>query len=248
MGGELFQVTHTKVLAFDQCRKKYWFSYVSGLPRPATPVSVAGVLGNGIHRALKVVCDTNETARGAEELDTYLRMPIHEAMAPGTEHYSTAFQLFEAGCAAHLSIESEDRWAEVDTWAPWPSQGVSLRARIDRADRLSPGNYQVIDWKTGVWDFPETVDAQLDIGHVALRVSHRLREGDTVRAVSWNLRSGERRERTLLRRDAEATMAKMVALARRMQAETEFEPHPGPACTFCDWRPQCPEANAEWRE
>lgn len=248
MAGELFRITHTKAQSFDQCRKQYWFRYVSRLPAPPKRESPPGMMGTGVHQALKVLCDTGESARGAEALDTYLRMPLHEQLAPGTEYNALAFQLFAAGCAAHASIESEDRWAEISTWAPWPSRGINLMARIDRADRLSPGVYQLIDWKTGTWGQDETNDAQLDIGHVGLRIHRQMQDNDTVLAVCWNLRTGERRERALRRDDAKATMAKMAALALRIQAEAAFEPSPGPACTFCDWQNQCPAGGVTWEE
>ena len=46
----------------------------------------------------------------------------------------------------------------------------------------------------------------------------------------------------LVRDDAVATMHYMSAIAARLQGTTEFEATPSMACSFCDWRPHCPEA------
>jgi len=241
-GSQLFRLSHSKIQAFNRCRKSYWFRYLSGEPWPPDAPNPAGCIGTGVHLAMKTLCDTGDAADGANALDLYLRMPAHECAGPGTEAHRTAFALFARGCEAHALIESEDRWAEIDTWAPWPSRGITVSARIDRADRLADGTWQIVDWKTGAFDLDEVTDAQLDIGHIALRIGRQLGSEPLVTAVAWNLRSGQQRVRVLRRGDARATMQRLANLADRMQALTVFEASPGPSCRFCDWRPQCAEA------
>jgi len=244
MEGDLFRISHSKIRAFETCRKLYWFRYVSGLQWPRPAPTPAGVVGTAVHRAMKILCDTGVAEDGANELDTYLRMPAHECAGPGTEHYRIAFELFAKGCEAHDSIAAEKSWAELETWAPWPSRNLSLTARIDRVDRLAPDHYQVIDWKTGRYDFDDVIDFQLDIGQIAARVSRQLPEHVRVTAIGWNLRSGDQRVRELGRSQARATMERVAGIAERMQTTSEFEPTPGPLCRYCDWLPQCPEAAA----
>jgi len=160
MSGPLFQLSYSTVAAFNRCRKQYWFRKLSGFPAPPPVPTVPGCLGTGVHRAMKVLCETNDPETAARALDAYLRMPAHECVGPGTPAFDDAFQLFQRGCAAHDSIASEDRWAELDTWAPWRSRGVTVTARIDRVDRFPDGHYQIIDWKTGRYDYDDQTDAQ----------------------------------------------------------------------------------------
>ncbi|MCC7366635.1 MAG: PD-(D/E)XK nuclease family protein [Dehalococcoidia bacterium] len=252
MSGVLFRINHSKVQCFLRCTKQYWYRYVSGLAWPPDPGAPAPVVGKGVHRAMKVLCETGEPADGRAELDAYLRMPAHARAGPGTEWHATAFELFEAGCAAHATIESEWSRPELDTWVPSVRRGIAVSARADRADRLRGGRWQLIDWKTGRWELDETVDAQLDIAHLALRTQLRLPREAEVTAVAWNLRSGDRRVRQLTRDDAAATMERMARVAARMQATTEWEALPGPGCVLCEWREQCDAAAeaeaaaAEW--
>lgn len=244
MGGQLFRITFTKLRTFDQCRKKYWFRYVSGLPYPEDVPTPALVVGKAVHRALKVLCDTGDPSDGASALDVYLRMPVHECAGPGTDAHAEAFELYERGCEAHRTIDSVDRWPELETWVHSERRGVQVSARLDRADRLRSGDYQLIDWKTGRWEVEDDIDVQLDIGHLALRTSRQLPASAGVVAVAWNLRTGRRRERHLTRDDARATMDHMGRMAARLQATTAFEASPSGACRYCEWRPQCPEATA----
>jgi RecB family exonuclease len=243
MGGPLFSISFSKVQRFQRCRLQYFFEYLSGEPRPPDIQSPAGILGTGVHRAMCLLCNTGDPEVGRAALDAYLRMPVHESAGPGTEWNRLAFEIYENGCAAHASLASEDRWAEKETWAPFPSGGVSVYAKVDRIDRLGPDRWQVIDWKTGRLDDDEATDAQLDLAHVALRVSFRALVGPsaTARTVAWNLRSGVQRVRELVRDDARATMRTYAALAKRMQSVTEFPATPGPYCRFCRWVERCPE-------
>jgi RecB family exonuclease len=243
MSGPLFQLSYSAVAAFNRCRKQYWFRKLSGLPPPPPVPTAPGCLGTGLHRAMKVLCETDDRETAARALDAYLRMPAHECVGPGTPAFDNAFQLFERGCVAHDSIASDDRWAELDTWAPWPSRGVTVTARVDRVDRFADGHYQIIDWKTGRYDYDDQTDAQLDIGHLALRVSRRQLEREApVVAIGWNLRTGQQRVRMLTGGDAVGTMRYYAALAQKIQSTTDFEATPGSGCTFCDWRERCAEA------
>jgi hypothetical protein len=239
---DLFRVTHTKVQSFLRCRKQYWFNYVSGYQYPEEEETAPIVIGNAVHRGMQELCESGDVEVTRQRVDAYLRMPKHEAAGPGTEHYDTAMEILERGIAAHESIETVQTWGELSTWAPWKSAGITVMAKADRIDRLPDGTFQVIDWKTGRFDDPALLDDQLDLSHVAVRISLRLKRDQSVTAVGWNLRSGIRRDRPLVQADAQAAMKRAYGLAQRMWAETDFPATPGPQCTFCRWRDRCDEA------
>jgi hypothetical protein len=191
---------------------------------------------------MQKLCETGDPRDGEHELDVYLRMPSHAIASPETEHYALAQQIYGTGVKAHESIESEERWSELDTWVPARSRGINGRSKVDRADRLGPDRWQLIDWKTGKFDLDDKVDWQLDIAHLVLRTMLRLPKTATVKAIGWNLRTGEQRIRELTRDDAVKTVDFLSRLTGRIQATTEWTAPPGPGCTFCDWRDRCPEA------
>lgn len=246
-----FNVSWSKVEAFRQCRKKYWFRYLSGQPSPADAMNVPGIIGNAVHRGMRVLTETLNPGFGRNEIEVYLRMPAHEACAPGTDAYTLALQCYEAGVDVHNSIESIDRWAEKDL-VEAAGGSVELSARADRIDHLASGAWQVIDWKTGA-EFDDKTDEQLDLAHVAMRSSLRgvMPPDAEVITVAWNLRARvaradyEPRIRILRREDAVATVGRFRAMAAQIQATTEFPAIPGRYCSFCDWRDRCPDASRE---
>jgi hypothetical protein len=238
----LFKLSYSKLESFRRCRKQYWFSYVSGEAWPPGTESAASLIGNGVHRAMQKLCETNDPRDGAHELDLYLRMPIHAIAGPETEHYGIAQQLYQNGVKAHQSIDSEERWAELDTWVPSHSRGINVRAKVDRVDRLAPDRWQLIDWKTGKFDLDDKVDWQLDIAHLVVRTQLRLPREATVRAMGWNLRTGEQRVRELNRDDAAKTVDFISRFVERIANTEEWSATPGPGCTFCDWRNRCDQA------
>ena len=242
MPPELFQLSHSKVQSFFRCPKQYWWEYLSDLPKPEDPLSAPGIVGKSVHNALRVFSETGDPEDGRSSLSIYLRMPAHDVAGPGTADWDRAFRLFAAGCSVIEGIRSERSWAERDTYVPVKRRGISISARVDRIDRLTANEWQVIDWKTGYADRDEETDAQLDLGHLAARTSLQLPREATVTAIAWNLHTGHKRPRVLTRDDAAATVRYYAGVARRMQEHTEWQATPSGACRFCKWRPQCPDA------
>jgi hypothetical protein len=197
---------------------------------------------------MQKLCETGDARDGEHELELYLRMPSHAIAGPETEHYALACDIYANGVAAHQSIVSEARFAELDTWVPSKRRGIVVRAKVDRADRLAQDRWQLVDWKTGRFDLDDRVDWQLDIAHLVLRTQLRLPSAATVRAVGWNLRTGEQRVRELTRDDAVKTVDTLWRWVQRLEEVTEWPAMPGPHCTFCDWRARCEEAELVERE
>jgi RecB family exonuclease len=242
----LFRVTWTQIKTFERCRKQYWFQYLSDLPRPADIETPQLAVGKAVHRAMKTLCDTGSHDDGLHHLETFLRMPAHASAAPGTTWFDLARQMYDAGFEAHESIASIDRISERDTWVPAFVDGVTVYARLDRADLMTDGSWLLTEWKTGAYDDPEDTDRQLDLGHLGLRtIKPRLRGEGVVEAVAWNLRTGSRRHRVLTAEDARKTHRYAVRYAQRIQTTTEFEATPSRACAFCPWRDQCPDAEPD---
>lgn len=243
MGGVL-SLTYSKIKCFMQCPKQYWYLYESGLPRPEDVKTIGGMVGTGVHRALARLAFTNAPEDGLAELRAYLAMPEHEPVGPGTAYHDDAFALYERGVEAHRSIASEQAYAEFDGAMLSRQRGIRVWAKVDRADRMADGSWQIIDWKTGRFESGEETDAQLDIYHIVTRTKWTLPHDADVTAIGWNLRTGEKRTRALNRTDAAATANYLGRVADRIRSTEVFEALPGTACRFCRWREQCEEAAA----
>ena len=248
--GAFYTITHSKVQVFLHCKKRFWFQFLSGHQWPPEAMNPPGIVGTGVHEAMRVLCETDDPELGRGALDRYLRMPAHESASEGTDWRRLAFELYEKGAVIHTSLGTPDaqRWAEKTAEFKHPAGGIVVRSKIDRIDRIGEDRWQIIDWKTGRFDQDEVTDAQLDLAHLALRSSlNRLvKREHTVRALAVNLRSPELpRVRELRRDDAADTLRYYTNFAAQMQANTDWTPTPGPFCNYCRWRPQCPEGNRD---
>lgn len=247
MTGAGFFFSYSKLASFRRCRKQYWFSYLSGEPRPPDPPNAPGIVGKAVHRGMQLLVESRSPALARAEVELYLRQPAHEVAGPGTEAYENALRYFDAGVDVSAAIPAHTTWVERDLRHE-SANGVIFFARVDRIDLLEDGAYQAIDWKTGI-DRDDWTDEQLDIIHVAARSAAHVSRTAPMTTLAWNLREKLRnpdyvpRTRHLTRDDAVHTLTWGYAVAQTMRSTTEFDAMPGNQCGYCNWRPRCPEAD-----
>jgi len=246
-----FFLSYSKLASFRRCRKQYWFSYLSGLPRPPDPPNAAGIVGKAVHRGMQLLAESHRPDLARAEVELSLRQPGHEVAGPGTDAYGDALRFFDAGAEVSAAIPARTTWVERDLRHE-SANGITYFARADRVDLLQDGSYQAIDWKTGV-DRDDWTDEQLDIVHVAARSAAAIPASSPVTTIAWNLRERVRnphyvpRSRRLTRDDAVHTLHWGWAVAAAMRATTEFEAMPGNHCSYCNWKPDCPDADTAAR-
>ena len=51
--GPFYIITHSKVQVFLQCKKRFWFQFVSGLRWPEEAMNAPGIVGTGVHAGLR---------------------------------------------------------------------------------------------------------------------------------------------------------------------------------------------------
>ena len=105
-----FFLSYTKLSTFRRCRKQYWFSYLSGQPRPPDPPSAPGIVGKAVHRAMQLLVEAGSASIARAELELYLRQPGHEVAGPGTEAYENALRYFDAGVDVSAAIHAHTTW------------------------------------------------------------------------------------------------------------------------------------------
>jgi hypothetical protein len=236
-------MNYSRWRSWDTCRRQYWYSYISKQEWPNDEMSPPGIIGKAVHEGMKYLTDSGDEEVGAQKMDVYLRMPVHESCGPGTDNYRMAHEYYARGMEAHRSLETIDSRTELESWRHFKEYGVRLRARLDRIDKVAENHYRIIDWKTGRYMPDLQTDMQLDIGHVIARITRpQLRSTGIVDAIAWNLRTGETRIRRLTIEDAVITARLMGRLAVRIQREETFEPTAGPHCNICKWQPDCEAA------
>ncbi|HLK34711.1 MAG TPA: ATP-dependent DNA helicase, partial [Terriglobales bacterium] len=117
-------------------------------------------------------------------------------------------------------------------------QGMLVKGRVDRVDRIDGQRVAIVDYKTGA---PKTdVDArkslQLSIYALAAR---ELWGYEPERLVFVNLETGEEVSASRDERELQAAQERIAQVARKIAAG-EFDPTPGFHCRSCLFRAMCP--------
>ncbi|HKU20882.1 MAG TPA: ATP-dependent DNA helicase [Terriglobales bacterium] len=117
-------------------------------------------------------------------------------------------------------------------------QGMLVKGRIDRVDRIDGQRVAIVDYKTGT---PKTeVDArrslQLSIYALAAR---ELWGYVPERLLFYNLETADEVSTTRDEKELRAAQERIAEVARKMAAG-EFEPTPGFHCRSCQFRALCP--------
>jgi len=122
--------------------------------------------------------------------------------------------------------------------------GLVLRGRVDRVDKLQDGTLHIIDYKTGI--VPENTDwTQLELHAIIL--SH-CTCNTVVRISFFYLLSGEIASKRVHEEDLSRAKWDLLSVANRIRRERNYPPNPGIACAGCDFAAICPAKHDGWVE
>lgn len=225
------------------CPLKYKFARVFGIPQEPTINQRFGIL---IHNVLERFhkdppAEEDGLARLNELFETGWRRTGFGASDDELQFRDRAREALRLYWERERVAESEPIWLERKF--DFKVGEHHVRGRVDRVDRLSDGDYELIDYKTGERKTEAELenDLQLALYRLAAREAWEIEAGygsyyyvldaDKVAAPS-KPDDAERVERTVLQ-VGEGIL------------EQDFEPRPSPAvCGWCDYRLICPAAES----
>ncbi|HEV2116076.1 MAG TPA: ATP-dependent DNA helicase [Terriglobales bacterium] len=117
-------------------------------------------------------------------------------------------------------------------------QGMLVKGRIDRLDRIDGQRVAIVDYKTGTakTDIDARRSLQLSIYALAAR---ELWGYVPARLVFYNLETADEVSTTRDEKELRAAQERIAEVARKMAA-CEFDPTPGFHCRSCQFRAMCP--------
>jgi CRISPR/Cas system-associated exonuclease Cas4 (RecB family) len=235
----LIKISASSVKTFEQCPKKYSFTYIERMPRKQWEHFD---LGNVCHLTLENFHRSYmESAVPKEQLSKLMLTSFTDALADfpklSSDLRKEAFKL----CKDYLSnVVATGMPNVVGVEAPFEfelGEGVIIRGFIDRIDFVD-NKYRIVDYKTtknakyldpfqlsiyGLWlkrEHPEVVT--FDASYVLLR------------------QKSATKDYTLNVRDLERTNKELLAYAKKINNETEWPTSPSPLCNYCDFQGICP--------
>ncbi|WP_433056127.1 RecB family exonuclease [Dactylosporangium sp. CS-033363] len=239
----LFTCTPSKLGSYEDCPRRYRFTYVD---RPAPPKGAPWAhnsLGASVHTALKNWYALEPDRRRPEVLPTLLKATwVREGYKDDNQErevYRRALGWLESYVD---TLDPQEDPVGVERTVAARTETLALSGRVDRIDQRG-AELVIVDYKTGrngVSEDEARGSRALALYAIATarvfrkpchRVElHHLPTG-TVAAFDHTDASLDRH----LRR-AEATAADILA-------DAEFAPRPGAQCSWCDYRKVCPEGS-----
>jgi putative RecB family exonuclease len=247
----LFSCTPSKLSAFEECPRRYRFTYVDRPAPPKGPPWAHNSLGASVHTALRNWYALPPARRTPGALPTLLQATwVREGYRDDAQQraaFERALSWLQSYVAG-LDPRAEPVGVERVVAARTPV--LALSGRVDRIDR-DGDELVIIDYKTGRAELSSD-DAR---GSRALALyayaaertfRRRCRRVELHHLPTGTVAAHEHTEQSLERHlsRAEATAADVLAAERAVAAgASPDEAYPtlaGPACSWCDFRRSCP--------
>lgn len=252
----LFVCTPSRLSAFEECPRRYRFSYVDRPTPPKGPPWAHNSLGASVHTTLRAWFDLPAEGRRPPRLPTLLHATwVREGYRDEAQERAAFGQAVHWLETYLAGLDPGFEPLAVERTVAAKTATLALSGRVDRIDDVG-GELVIVDYKTGRAGLT-TDDAR---GSRALALysyaAQRLFRRPGGRVELHHLPTGtvaahRHTEETLARhvRRAEETAADIVAAQKAVAAGTDpdaaFPTMPGPICSWCDFRKACPAGSGQ---
>jgi RecB family exonuclease len=251
----LFSCTPSKLAAYEDCPRRYRFTYLDRPQPPKGPPWAHNSLGASVHTALRSWFSLPAAERRPSAVETVLRATWvrdgYRDESQEREAYQRALGWLRT-YVARIDPELEPLAVERTVAAKTPV--LALSGRVDRIDDLG-GELVIVDYKTG----RTGLDADDARGSRAMALyafaAQRMFRRPCHRVELHHLPTGhvaahDHTDESIARhvhrseQTAADAMAAEKAVAAGADPDAEFPTTPGAICGWCDFRRICPAGSA----
>jgi len=224
---------------YKECPQRFKFRYIEGIPERPKPYFS---FGQSVHTALEFLYSSQLFAPALEEVLAHYRMHWVRAGYWSPEEEQERFQQGQIILEGYYRRHARD-WrpplaAEYDFRLQL--DGVNLRGKIDRIDRLASGRLHVIDYKTGkslAWG-KASMAAQMTLYQLAAGQAF---DAPVQKLTLYHLPTLTPHESPPQGQNQIRALRESILAVRTGIDRERFEPTPEPwKCSRCDYRPICP--------
>jgi RecB family exonuclease len=247
----LFVCTPSKLAAYEDCPRRYRFTYIDRPTPPKGPPWAHNSLGASVHTALRNWFGTPLDRRRPEALHSLLRGTwVREGYRDEPQErevFDRALRWLEAYVD---TLDPADEPLGVERTVAAKTSVLALNGRADRIDGRD-GEAVIVDYKTGRTGLnPDDARGSQALALYAYAAARTFRRR-CVRVELHHLPTGtiaahDHTEESLARHlgRAEATARDIIAAEKAVAAggdpDQAFPVQPGALCSWCDFRRVCP--------
>ena len=247
----LFVCTPSKLAAFEDCPRRYRFSYVDRPTPQKGPPWAHNTLGASVHTALRSWFDLPVDRRRPEALVTLLRATwVHDGYRDGIQERETFVRALGWLRRYIDGLEREFEPIAIERTVAAKTPTLALSGRVDRIDDVA-GELVIVDYKTGRTGLgPDDARGSRALALYAFATERlfrrRCRRVELHHLPTGTVAAHEHTEESVARhvRRAEQTAADVVtaekAVADGADPDAAFPTTPGTICGWCDFRRICP--------
>ena len=251
MPDRLFVATPSKLLAYEDCPRRYRYSYVDRPAPPKGPAWAHNSLGASVHNALRAWYALPREKRRLETIPALLRAGWISEGYRDTTQEAAAFDRAVEWLERYLG-DTDPAYEPlgVERTVAAKTTTLALNGRVDRLDRRGD-EIVIVDYKTGRAELTaDDARGSRALALYAYAAERTLRT--TCRQVELHhlptgtVAAHRHTEESLARhlRRAEETVADIRRAERAVAAGTDpddaYPVAPSPRCAWCDFRAVCP--------
>ena len=255
MPERLFVCTPSKLGAYEDCPRRYRYSYVDRPTPPKGPPWAHNSLGASVHTALKNWYALPGERRSSEALPTLLKATWVREGYRDVDQERQAYRRALAWLESYVAtLDPDDEPLGVERVVATKTGVLAFNGRADRIDsRPGPNGPEavIVDYKTGRYgldsDDARGSQALALYAYAAQRVFRRpCRRVELHHLPTGTVAAHEHTEESLARQlsRAEETARDIIASEKAVAAgadpDAEFPTNPGTLCAWCDFRRTCP--------
>jgi len=252
----LFVCTPSRLGAYEECPRRYRFTYVDRPAPPKGPPWAHNSLGASTHTALRAWFDLPPARRRPDQLAGLLRATwVSDGYRDGAQEREVFERALDWLHRYVRELEPVFEPLAVERTVAMKTPALAFSGRVDRIDEVAGGELVIVDYKTGRSEL-DSDDARgsraLALYAVATErmFRRRCRRVELHHLPTGTVAAHEHSEESLGRhlRRAEQTAADIVAAGKDVAAGADpdeaFPTTPGSICGWCDYRRVCPAGSA----
>jgi putative RecB family exonuclease len=252
--------SHSRLQAFRQCPRKFFYRYVQRVKLPEEPETIEQFVGSRAHDALEWLYEEVQGGRTPSAADVLAKLDAawddewHDGITmpagerPSGDHREEARRWLADYHERHAPF-TDARVMGLErriTFALDEAGGVKMQGVIDRLSRAVDGTWQIHDYKTSrslPTQAEKDADPQLAYYEMGVR---RMWPGQVERVeLTWHfLKFGvaitSRRSEEQLAAVREAALVTVRDAGSRPRAEAAFPPVESKLCRWCEYQSICP--------